>query len=85
MHDLTTRQPLFKASQGHKGKVTGLTFADLNGDRLLTCGMDRTVKMWRVAGQDGEDTGEGTSSAPISVFPGKFAFKYVVYFQIHRN
>jgi WD40 repeat protein len=30
--------------EAHKGKITGLCFAD--EDRLLSCGVDRNIKLW---------------------------------------
>lgn len=74
----------------HKGKITGLTFADEN--RLLSCGVDRNVKLWDF--RDVDENGAGPSEVsshlfrysdtlltsfkprkPLSVFPGKTSFK----------
>lgn len=64
LHNLSTRNRLVSLPQAHKGKVSGLCFAD--GDRLLSCGVDRNIKLW--------STTSG-SSTPLNVFPGKAAFK----------
>jgi WD40 repeat protein len=44
MHDISQRIKTFSVPQAHKGKVTGLTFA--SGNRLLSCGVDRHVRLW---------------------------------------
>ena len=38
-----------KLPQAHKGKISGLCFAD--GNKLLSCGVDRNIKLWAVDGQ----------------------------------
>jgi DDB1- and CUL4-associated factor 13 len=45
VHDLPQRRQLLRIP-AHKGMLTGLCFAD--ADRVLSCGHDRTVKMWSV-------------------------------------
>ncbi|KAG6832256.1 hypothetical protein H0H87_002152 [Tephrocybe sp. NHM501043] len=67
LHNLSTRNKLLNLQRVHKGKVTGLCFAD--GDRLLSCGVDRNIKLWSVA--------DGASDQPINVFPGKSAFNSI--------
>ncbi|KAF8153074.1 WD40-repeat-containing domain protein [Crassisporium funariophilum] len=67
VHNLATRKQVVKLPQAHKGKVSGLCFSD--GDRLLSCGVDRNVKLWAVGG-DSTDT-------PLNVFPGKAAFNSI--------
>ncbi|TFK52971.1 WD40 repeat-like protein [Heliocybe sulcata] len=69
LHDLGRREQIARFSGAHRGKISGLCFAD--EERLLSCGVDRTVKLWRVAEQ-GESTPE-----PISVFPGKTVFNSI--------
>lgn len=64
LHNLSTRQQLVKLPHAHKGKVSGLCFAA--GDRFLSCGVDRNIKLW---GFDG--------SEPLNVFPGKTAFNSI--------
>ncbi|KAF8624712.1 hypothetical protein AX17_007043 [Amanita inopinata Kibby_2008] len=67
LHNLSTRKQIVKLSQAHKGKVTGLCFAD--NERLLSCGVDRNVKLWAV--------GQSASDTPLNVFPGKSAFNSI--------
>ncbi|RDB28282.1 DDB1- and CUL4-associated factor 13 [Hypsizygus marmoreus] len=66
LHNLSTRRQLFKVPQAHKGKVSGLCFAE--GERLLSCGVDRNVKLWSIS---------GSSETPLNVFPGKSAFNSI--------
>ena len=49
VHNLSSREQIVKLPQAHKGKVSGLCFAD--GNRLLSCGVDRNIKLWAVGGQ----------------------------------
>ena len=49
LHNLSTRKQIFKSPQGHKGKVSGLCFSP-DGERLLSCGVDRNIKLWAVGG-----------------------------------
>ncbi|KAG6866594.1 hypothetical protein C0991_002082 [Blastosporella zonata] len=67
LHNLSTRNKLLNLQQAHKGKVTGLCFAE--GDRLLSCGVDRNIKLWSIA--------SGASDQPLNVFPGKSAFNSI--------
>ncbi|KZS88606.1 WD40 repeat-like protein [Sistotremastrum niveocremeum HHB9708] len=77
LHDLPLRQQLVRFPNAHKGKVSALCFAD--EDRLLSCGVDRNVKLWDV--RSALESGEGSSTKdpitdrkPLAVFPGKAAF-----------
>ncbi|KAF8074957.1 WD40 repeat-like protein [Lyophyllum atratum] len=67
LHNLSTRNKLLKLPQAHKGKVSGLCFAE--GDRLLSCGVDRNIKLWSI--------GSSASDQPLNVFPGKSAFNSI--------
>ncbi|KAF5383791.1 hypothetical protein D9615_003546 [Tricholomella constricta] len=67
LHNLSTRNKLVKLPQAHKGKVSGLCFAE--GDRLLSCGVDRNIKLWSI--------GSNASDQPLNVFPGKSAFNSI--------
>jgi WD repeat and SOF domain-containing protein 1 len=62
VHNLAQRSHLKRIPQAHKNKVSGLCFAQ--GSRLLSCGVDRNVKLWDI-----------NQDQPLSVFPGKTAFK----------
>jgi WD repeat and SOF domain-containing protein 1 len=46
VHDLKTQTHSLKLRGAHKGKTSGLCFAGENGERLLSCGVDRNVKLW---------------------------------------
>lgn len=66
MHNLTQRSRIATMQGTHKGKVSGLCFSQ--DDRLLSCGVDRSIKIWNTSTSD---------STPVSVLTGKFAFKSV--------
>lgn len=66
VHHLSQRTQLLHLPQAHKGKVSGLCFAE--NSRLLSCGVDRTVKIW--------NTGGGSDQA-INTLPGKAAFNSI--------
>ncbi|KAJ4490451.1 WD40 repeat-like protein [Lentinula aciculospora] len=64
VHNLSQRTHIVRLPLAHKGKVTGLCFA---GDsRLLSCGVDRNVKLWNIG-----------SDEPLNVFPGKHALNSI--------
>ncbi|KAL0946283.1 hypothetical protein HGRIS_012534 [Hohenbuehelia grisea] len=65
VHHLARRSQLLHLPQAHKGKVSGISFS---GDRLLSCGVDRTVKLWSLDSQD---------RTPITTFDGKSAFNSI--------
>jgi hypothetical protein len=44
-----------KFAGAHKGKVSGLCFAD--ADRLLSCGVDHAVKLWATQPSEGNEAG----------------------------
>ncbi|KAG2007129.1 snoRNA binding protein [Coprinopsis cinerea AmutBmut pab1-1] len=77
LHNLHSRSQLLNLSQAHKGKVSGLTFADPKGTRLLSCGVDKTVKMWRTSTGDGDHLVTGGGNEPLAVFPWKTAFNSI--------
>lgn len=58
MHDISQRSKLAHIQVAHKGKVSGLCFA--NQTHLLSCGVDRTVKLWGVGNED-SDAGPSVS------------------------
>lgn len=49
VHNLSSKEHILNLPQAHKGKVSGLCFAD--GNKLLSCGVDRNIKLWAVGGQ----------------------------------
>jgi len=52
LHNLSTREQIVKLTQAHKGKVSGLCFS--GSERLLSCGVDRNVKLWAVGSEPSE-------------------------------
>lgn len=44
MHNVAQRTQIAKVPGAHKGKLSGICWADEN--RLLSSGVDKTVKMW---------------------------------------
>lgn len=52
MHNIAEQKHSHQIQGAHKGKVSGLCFAD--GDRLLSCGVDCNIKLWDVS--SGEQT-----------------------------
>ncbi|KAG9119232.1 rRNA-processing protein sof1 [Ceratobasidium sp. 392] len=71
VHDLAEQKQLLKFPGAHKGTVSAITYAE--GPRLLSCGVDRTVKLW-----DTTIPAEGDElRAPLNVFPGKVAFNAI--------
>ncbi|TFK29443.1 snoRNA binding protein [Coprinopsis marcescibilis] len=70
LHNLHTRSQELNLPQAHKGKVSGLCFSDPKGSRLLSCGVDKTVKMWKMSVGDGNDD-------PMAVFPWKTSFNSI--------
>jgi WD40 repeat protein len=55
LHDLQTQSHFLKFRGAHKGKISGLCFSGENVERLLSCGVDRNVKLWDVLGESDPD------------------------------
>jgi WD40 repeat protein len=55
LHNLSTRSQVFHVPHAHKGKVSGLCFSPDQGRALLSCGVDRNVKLWALD-QENQDT-----------------------------
>ncbi|EMD36877.1 hypothetical protein CERSUDRAFT_51790 [Gelatoporia subvermispora B] len=75
VHDISRRSQLLSVEQAHKGKITGICFAD--ADRLLSCGVDRNVKLWDTRSVPEEDERGAGPSSPLSIYPGKSAFNSI--------
>lgn len=50
VHDIAEQKQTHQIQGAHKGKVSGLCFAD--HDRVLSCGVDCNVKLWDVSPQE---------------------------------
>ncbi|KAJ3850743.1 WD40 repeat-like protein [Lentinula lateritia] len=66
--------------QGHKGKVTGLSF--VGDSRLLSCGVDCNVKLWKIGSVRSsflkvKNLIPILQDEPVNVFPGKYAFNSI--------
>ncbi|KAH7883005.1 WD40 repeat-like protein [Phlebopus sp. FC_14] len=70
VHNIAERKHSHRIQGGHKGKVSGLCFAD--GDRLLSCGVDSSIKLWDVSLQD-----QVPQQIPLNVFAGKSPFNSI--------
>jgi hypothetical protein len=45
------------------------------GKRLLSCGYDKYIKMWRLPLASGLDDVSASMNEPVMVYPGKAPFK----------
>ncbi|KAF8652846.1 hypothetical protein AX16_004121 [Volvariella volvacea WC 439] len=70
VHNLSQRTKIASIQNAHKGKVSGLCFAD--SDRLLSCGVDRNIKLWSI---NEDSTSE--SHTPLNVYPTKNALNSI--------
>lgn len=59
LRNLSQRSQIATIQNAHKGKVSGLCFA--GADRLLSCGVDRNIKMWDASANDQDSEGAGPS------------------------
>ncbi|EPT01980.1 hypothetical protein FOMPIDRAFT_1144267 [Fomitopsis schrenkii] len=79
LHDIPRRRKVVHVENAHKGKISGICFAD--NDRLLSCGVDRNIKLWNInpseEDMDEDGAGPSTSRSPLKVFPGKTAFNSI--------
>jgi WD repeat and SOF domain-containing protein 1 len=80
VHQIAQRVQVAKFSGAHKGKVSALSMADgLEGvdvgKRLLSCGHDNYIKMWRLPLSSELDEASASNKQPIMVYAGKAPFK----------
>ncbi|KAI0752663.1 WD40 repeat-like protein, partial [Daedaleopsis nitida] len=77
VHDVSRRSNVFHRQDAHKGKVSGVCFGQEG--RLLSCGVDRNIKLWDTQSTfDEEDSGAGPSQIkPLSIFPSKASFNSI--------
>ncbi|GJJ14787.1 hypothetical protein Clacol_009055 [Clathrus columnatus] len=70
VHDIAQRQILTRI-QAHKGILSGLCFAPEG--RLLSCGLDKTVKLWETDSHTSSSGGAGPSEVrkPLTVYTEK--------------
>lgn len=55
VHDIAQRIHLMRVNDAHKGKISGVCFSDEH--RLLSCGVDRNVKLWDTREVDANGAG----------------------------
>ncbi|THH00311.1 hypothetical protein EW026_g2210 [Hermanssonia centrifuga] len=75
VHDISRGTHMLRVEAAHKGKISGVCFADEN--HLLSCGVDRNVKLWDTRQVDENGAGPSESQKPLSIFPGKAAFNSI--------
>ncbi|KIY49703.1 WD40 repeat-like protein [Fistulina hepatica ATCC 64428] len=84
LHNLAQRSQILKYPRAHKGKVAGLCFSQEGG--ILSCGVDRNVKLWSTSGGSTETacTADLFSCQaierflqPVNIYPAKSAFNSI--------
>ncbi|KAG8216075.1 WD40 repeat-like protein [Butyriboletus roseoflavus] len=70
VHNIAKQMPSHQIQGAHKGKVSGLCFADR--DRLLSCGVDCNIKLWDASPQE-----QTSQQKPLNVFAGKSPFNSI--------
>ncbi|KAF8548294.1 WD40 repeat-like protein [Imleria badia] len=70
VHNIAEQKHSHQIQSAHKGKVSGLCFADR--DRLLSCGVDCNIKLWDVSPQE-----QTSQQKPLNVFAGKTPFNSI--------
>ena len=63
VHDLAQKSAVMHVESAHKGKISGVCFADEN--RLLSCGVDRNIKLWDT--REVDENGAGPSEVIYSL------------------
>ncbi|KAF8516564.1 WD40 repeat-like protein, partial [Hysterangium stoloniferum] len=81
LHDLPQRKHIVRV-QAHKGMLTGLCFT--SEDRVLSCGLDKNVKMWDIsedaassARVEAGEAGPSEPRKPLALFSGKAPFNSI--------
>jgi len=80
IHQVAQRSQAAKFTGAHKGKVSALCMADGpeqvgTGKRLLSCGHDKYVKMWRLPLASGLEDSSASTNEAMMIYPGKAPFK----------
>lgn len=80
MHQISQRIQVAKFAGAHKGKVSALSMADGSeevgaGKRLLSCGHDKYIKMWKLPLSSELDEASASNNQPMMVYAGKAPFK----------
>lgn len=80
VHQIAQRMQVAKFAGAHKGKVSALSMADgLDGvgagKRLLSCGHDKYIKMWKLPLSSELDEASTSNNEPMMVYAGKAPFK----------
>lgn len=80
IHQVARRTRIAKFTSAHKGKVSALCMADGPeqvgaGKRLLSCGHDKYIKMWRLPLAPELEDPSATMNEAMMVYPGKAPFK----------
>lgn len=81
IHDLPQRRQMARI-RAHKGMLTGLCFAD--EEKILSCGHDRTVKMWAVTSSSpsgAEEQEAGPSEVRVLVVFTGLPPPFLTYFE----
>ena len=80
IHQVAQRVQVAKFTGAHKGKVSALSMANGleefgAGKRLLSCGHDKYIKMWRLPLSSELDEASASNDEPMMVYAGKAPFK----------
>lgn len=73
VHDLAHQHPIMSIERAHKTSVTGLSFthtskSSAGQNRLLSCSLDATVKLWEAASTELNDQGTSQNQASSALF-----------------
>ena len=63
LHDIPRRRKVVHVENAHKGKISGVCFAD--NDRILSCGVDRNIKLWSINPSEEEVDEDGAGPSTV--------------------
>lgn len=80
VHEIARRSQVAEFVGAHKGKISGLCVPDGQdaggvGKRLLSCGHDKYIRMWRLPLVSGSEDASASMNEPMMVYPGKAPFR----------